>query len=110
MRIENIAGEYAIVDSGTGAPVSGEQRYKQLNFAEDRLRALKDAAKEAALESEPVRARDKKGRLVGDDPDTPDVNEAYVGGKAPAKKKSSSKKKKPAAKKKAPAKKKAVKK
>ena len=33
------------------------------------------------------RARNEKGQLIGDDPDTPDVNEAWVGGKAPKKKK-----------------------
>jgi len=33
------------------------------------------------------RARNKKGQLKGDDPSTPDVNEAWVGGKAPVKKK-----------------------
>ena len=55
--------------------------------------------------SEPsgVRAKDKRGRFVADDPNTPDVNEAYVGGKAPKKKAT---KKKPAAKKKAATKKK----
>ena len=39
--------------------------------------------------SEPsgVRAKDKKGRFVADDPNTPDVNEAWVGGKAPKKRK-----------------------
>ena len=39
-----------------------------------------------AEEGEPVRARNEKGHYVADDPNTPDVNEAYVGGKAPAKK------------------------
>ena len=38
-------------------------------------------------EDKPKRARNKKGQLVGDNPDTPDVNEAYEGGKAPSKKK-----------------------
>ena len=33
-----------------------------------------------------VRARDTKGHYVADDPSTPDINEAYVGGKAPKKK------------------------
>ena len=33
-----------------------------------------------------VRARNDKGQLVGDDPSTPDVNEAYASGKAPKKK------------------------
>ena len=32
-----------------------------------------------------VRARDSKGHYVADDPSTPDINEAYVGGKAPKK-------------------------
>lgn len=36
--------------------------------------------------SEPKRARDSKGRLVADDKKTPTINEAWVGGKAPAKK------------------------
>ena len=31
------------------------------------------------------RARNKKGQLKGDDPSTPNVNEAWVGGKAPKK-------------------------
>jgi len=47
------------------------------------------------------RARNDKGQLIGDDPSTPDINEAYVGGKKPAKKKTT---------KKAPAKKAAAKK
>jgi hypothetical protein len=33
----------------------------------------------------PKRARNNKGQLVGDDPSTPDVNEAWEGGKAPKK-------------------------
>lgn len=33
-----------------------------------------------------VRARNEKGQLVGDDPSTPNINEAYVSGKAPKKK------------------------
>ena len=34
----------------------------------------------------PKRARGKKGRYLADDPTTKDYNEAYVGGKAPKKK------------------------
>ena len=33
-----------------------------------------------------VRARNEDGHFVADDPSTPDVNEAYVGGKKPKKK------------------------
>ena len=45
-----------------------------------------------SLVKEPERARDINGRLVGDDKSTPTVNEAWVGGKAPAKKKAAAKK------------------
>ena len=37
--------------------------------------------------SKPKRARTKKGTYRGDDKSTPNVNEAWVGGKAPKKKK-----------------------
>lgn len=37
--------------------------------------------------SAPKRARTAKGKLKADDPSTPDVNEAWEGGKAPKKKK-----------------------
>jgi hypothetical protein len=67
---------------------------------------LEDAERKCA-EMNGERAKNAKGHYVADDPSTPDVNEAYVGGKAPAKKKA---KKAPAKKKKAPAKKKSVKK
>ena len=39
------------------------------------------------------RARNDKGQLVADDPSTPDINETYVGGKKPDKKKTTTKKK-----------------
>lgn len=32
---------------------------------------------------EPKRARDKDGKFIPDDPETPDYNEAWVGGKGP---------------------------
>ena len=51
------------------------------------------------VDEEPERARDEKGHYVADDPDTPDVNEAYEGGKAPkpkAKKAAPKKKGRPA--------------
>ena len=57
---------------------------------------LQDAERKCA-EMNGERARNAKGQLVADDPSTPDINEAYVGGKKPPKKKT----KKPAAKKKA---------
>ena len=45
-------------------------------------------------ESKPKRARTKKGRYKADDKSTPNVNEAWVGGKAPKKKKRKSRSKK----------------
>jgi len=45
-----------------------------------------------SLVKEPERARDINGRLVGDDKSTPTINEAWIGGKAPAKKKAAAKK------------------
>ena len=44
-------------------------------------------------EEKPKRARSKGGRYKADDKTTKDVNEAWVGGKAPKKKKRSYKKK-----------------
>ena len=44
------------------------------------------------VQGEPERARDEKGRLVGDDKKTPSFNEAWVGGKAPQKKRGRPKK------------------
>ena len=48
----------------------------------------------------PKRAREDDGKYQGDDPATPEVNEAWEGGKAPKKKKAAPKKKKAAKKKK----------
>ena len=42
---------------------------------------------EAVGASKPKRARNSKGQVLSDDPSTPDVNEAWEGGKAPKKKK-----------------------
>ena len=39
------------------------------------------------VEEKPKRARGKKGRYKADDKSTPNVNEAWVGGKAPKKRK-----------------------
>ena len=44
-------------------------------------------------ETKPKRARGKKGRYKADDKSTPDVNEAWVGGKAPKKKRKKNAKK-----------------
>ena len=66
-----------------------------------KAKVIKEAVKEATvelnkfekpIESTPKRARNK-GRYVADDKSTPDVNEAWVGGKAPKKETSVAKKK-----------------
>tara|TARA_R100000234_G_scaffold26260_1_gene15178 strand:- start:1469 stop:1747 length:279 start_codon:yes stop_codon:yes gene_type:complete len=48
---------------------------------------LKPIDEAEVITTKPKRARTKKGRYVADDKSTPDVNEAWVGGKAPKKKK-----------------------
>ena len=53
-----------------------------------------DEVVEVEADVEPVRARNEKGQLIGDDLSTPDVNEAWEGGEAPkakAKKKTTKK-------------------
>ena len=68
-------------------------QYKVLHLGEDGIYRpvfgpdpdLADAQRKAD-ELNGVRARDNKGHYVADDPSTPDINEAYVGGKAPKKK------------------------
>ena len=62
---------------------------KVINFfkplpADELPNPLKDVKKEEPVveevieETELVRARNKKGRYVADDPSTPDINEAYT--------------------------------
>ena len=58
----------------------GEEKPKQ--------KKEKDIGRYIGLKTEkPKRARTKKGRYKADDKSTKDVNEAWVGGKAPKKKK-----------------------
>ena len=55
---------------------------------------LEDAQRKLAeLSGSEKRARDSKGHYKADDLSTPDINEAYVSGKAPAKKRGRPKKK-----------------
>ena len=82
--IENRGGKYCVIDSATGEKVPNTSESHQINFAQETMRNLNE--KDAAAEVKPKRARTAKGQLKADDPDTPDVNEAYEGGKAPKKK------------------------
>ena len=53
---------------------------------EKSLNESKEAVGEEEVEIvEPARARNKKGKFIADDKSTEDVNEAWVGGKAPKK-------------------------
>jgi len=95
--------DYVISETGEFPP-----QYKVLHLDEDGIYRpifgpdpdLEDAERKCA-EMNGERARNDKEQLIGDDPSTPDINEAYVGGKKPVKKKTT---------KKAPAKKAAAKK
>jgi len=83
--------------------MSASSVYAKINEVEKekkRQRRLKESGvvvapvkEEAPKPVEPVRARNEDGTLKADDVSTPDVNEAWVGGKAPKKKASSKKKK-----------------
>ena len=55
------------------------------------MTSIKDDPRVFKKVIDPVRARNDDGTLKGDDPSTPDVNEAWEGGKAPAKKNDSKK-------------------
>ena len=87
------------------ADQEGKSPYEQAKAVIQKQKAAEELRKKAEKSSEvtldkfdaekakPKRARTKKGTYKGDDKSTPDVNEAWEGGKAP-KKKSKAKKKK----------------
>jgi hypothetical protein len=94
--------QYVISETGEFPP-----QYKVLKLDDDGIYRpvfgpdpdLEDAERKCG-EMNGDRAKNAKGHFVADDPTTADVNEAYMGGKAPKKKA-----KKAPAKKKSPAKK-----
>ena len=81
--------DYVISETGEFPP-----QYKVLHLDADGIYRpvfgpdpdLEDAERKCA-EMNGERARNEKGQHIGDDPSTPDINEAYVGGKKPTKKK-----------------------
>ena len=85
--------QYVISETGEFPP-----QYKVLCLGDDEIYRpvfgpdpdLSDAQRKCD-EMNGVRARDEKGHYVADDLSTPDVNEAYVGGKKPVKKKTTKK-------------------
>jgi len=88
---ENREGRIAVIHPHTGAVLG---RFVAKHFADDFMARLPEPE-----EPKPKRARGPKGRMKADDPSTPDVNEAYEGGKAPKKKPAKKKAKKKASKK-----------
>ena len=75
-------GRCVVRNSSTGAR---HGRFGLQQQARALIGALPDA--EAPVSKKPARARGKGGKLKADDPSTPEVNEAWKGGKAPAKRK-----------------------
>jgi len=68
-----------------GSPCAKGQ---EIDVDDETGKALVEAGMAEAMgASKPKRARTAKGKLKADDPSTPDVNEAWEGGKAPKKKK-----------------------
>tara|TARA_R100001132_G_C3271367_1_gene93458 strand:+ start:194 stop:517 length:324 start_codon:yes stop_codon:yes gene_type:complete len=96
---------------GTKSPLEQHRESYQSPFKEDKkeeflpkdivegikLEKFRKSAEQAEIielvADEPKRARTAKGRYKGDDKSTPDVNEAWAGGKAPKKRGKSTKKK-----------------
>ena len=75
------AGEYLVTD----APC---QQALAVNFiAAGLARDTKTVQPTETKQATPERARNADGTLIGDDPTTPDVNEAWKGGKSPKKSK-----------------------
>ena len=96
---------------GTKSPLEQHRESYQSPFKKDKeeeflpkdivevikLEKFKKSAEQAEIielvADEPKRARTIKGRYKGDNKSTPDVNEAWAGGKAPKKRGKSTKKK-----------------
>ena len=87
--IERAGGKFTVRNKLTG---QSHGTFLYMHAVQDVIHKLPDAVA-------PKRARKSDGTLKGDDPDTPEVNEAWKGGKAP-KKKAAKKRKAPAKKKK----------
>lgn len=75
----------------TGASAFPEKVNDQIT--DSVTQAAPEPVVEEAAPAKPKRARTAKGKLKADDKSTPDVNEAWEGGKAPAKKPRKTKKK-----------------
>lgn len=81
-----------IVDADNDHMLANMERFVSMGWAMEVKMDSVEETVEVEAEVEIKRARNDKGHLVGDDKSTPDVNEAWEGGKAPAKKKTTKKK------------------
>jgi len=81
-----------IVDANNDQMLANMERFVSMGWAMEVKMDSVEETVEVEAEVEIKRARNDKGHLVGDDKSTPDVNEAWEGGKAPAKKKTTKKK------------------
>ena len=81
-----------IVDADNDHMIANMERFVSMGWAiEVKMDSVEETVEVAAEVKEVKRARNEKGHLIGDDETTPDVNEAWEGGEAPAKKKSTKK-------------------
>jgi len=81
-----------IVDADNDHMLANMERFVSMGWAMEVKMDSVEETVEVQAEVEIKRARNDKGHLVGDDKSTPDVNEAWEGGEAPAKKKTTKKK------------------
>lgn len=78
-----------LIVAGAYITYSSIQRRKDEESSDDISSRISDdfgAISTLKKTQEYVRAKDENGRFIADDPSTPDINEAWVGGKSPAKK------------------------
>lgn len=93
MKVTSTTDLHVALTTGDAVRVAaGEVREFPEYIAYACLQAGCTEVKEKEKVKEPVRARNEKGQLQADDPSTPDINEAWEGGKAPVKKKTTKKK------------------
>jgi len=75
-----------IIDANSDLMKANMERFESMGWAiELKMDSPEETIEVEAEVKEVKRARNDKGHLVGDDKSTPDVNEAWEGGKAPVK-------------------------
>tara|TARA_R110000850_G_scaffold194192_1_gene320795 strand:+ start:1749 stop:2126 length:378 start_codon:yes stop_codon:yes gene_type:complete len=75
-----------IIDANSDLMKANMERFESMGWAiELKMDSPEETIEVEAEVKEVKRARNDKGHLVGDDQSTPDVNEAWEGGKEPVK-------------------------